>query len=98
MQSPPLAEHHLEEYLIEAALLGLFMIARPRKAAVMGAGTIGLLAAMALRLRGLDVTVFGRTAPPYLNSDLIEALSARYESTWNLCWATKSWWHGQRQS
>src|SRR5882672_1774029 len=54
---------------------------RPRKAAVMGAGTIGLLAAMALRLRGLDVTVFGRTLPPYLNSDLIEALGARYEST-----------------
>ncbi len=54
---------------------------RPRKVAVMGAGTIGLLAAMALRLRGLDVTVFGRTARPYLNSDLIEALGARYEST-----------------
>ena len=30
----------------------------PRKAAVMGAGTIGLLATMVLRLRGLDVTVF----------------------------------------
>jgi glucose 1-dehydrogenase len=57
---------------------------RPRKAAVMGAGTIGLLAAMALRLRGLDVTVFGRTARPYLNSDLIEALGARYESTASL--------------
>jgi threonine dehydrogenase-like Zn-dependent dehydrogenase len=53
----------------------------PRKVAVMGAGTIGLLAALALRLRGLDVTVFGRTARPYLNSDLIEALGARYEST-----------------
>lgn len=54
---------------------------RPRKAAVMGAGTIGLLAAMALRLRGLDVTVFGRTKRPYLNSDLVEALGARYAST-----------------
>jgi threonine dehydrogenase-like Zn-dependent dehydrogenase len=54
---------------------------RPRKAAVMGAGTIGLLAAMALRLRGLEVTVFGRTAAPYLNSDLIEALGARYAPT-----------------
>jgi glucose 1-dehydrogenase len=54
---------------------------RPRKAAVMGAGTIGLLAALVLRLRGLDVTVFGRTARPYLNSDLIEELGARYEST-----------------
>ena len=54
---------------------------RPRRAAVMGAGTIGLLAALALRLKGLEVTVFGRTAKPYLNSDLIEALGARYEST-----------------
>src|SRR6059036_2638086 len=54
---------------------------RPKKAAVMGAGTIGLLATLVLRLRGLDVTVFGRTARPYLNSDLIEALGARYEST-----------------
>lgn len=54
---------------------------RPKKAAVMGAGTIGLLAALVLRLRGLDVTVFGKTAKPYLNSELIEALGARYEST-----------------
>jgi threonine dehydrogenase-like Zn-dependent dehydrogenase len=54
---------------------------RPRKVAVMGAGTIGLLAALALRLRGLDVTVFGRTPKPYLNSNLIEALGARYETT-----------------
>lgn len=57
---------------------------RPRKAAVMGAGTIGLLAAMALRIRGLDVTVFGLERRPYLNSDLIEALGARYESTRDL--------------
>ncbi|MEO8138355.1 MAG: glucose 1-dehydrogenase [Gemmatimonadota bacterium] len=57
---------------------------RPRRAAVMGAGTIGLLAAMALRIRGLDVTVFGLDRKPYLNSDLIEALGARYESTRDL--------------
>ena len=54
---------------------------RPRKAAVMGAGTIGLLATLVLRLRGLDVTTFGRTTKPYLNSDLIEELGARYIST-----------------
>jgi threonine dehydrogenase-like Zn-dependent dehydrogenase len=54
---------------------------RPRKAAVLGAGTIGLLATMILRLRGLDVTTFGRTSRPYLNSDLIEALGARYLTT-----------------
>src|ERR687887_471739 len=54
---------------------------RPRRAAVMGAGTIGLLAALALQLRGLDVTVFARTPRPYLNSQLIEDLGAHYLST-----------------
>ncbi len=57
---------------------------RPTRAAVMGAGTIGLLATLVLRLRGLEVTVFGRSPRPYLNSDLIEALGARYESTVDL--------------
>ncbi|HXH49158.1 MAG TPA: glucose 1-dehydrogenase [Terriglobia bacterium] len=54
---------------------------RPRRAAVMGAGTVGLLATLVLRLRGLAVTTFGLTPKPYLNSDLIEAIGARYEST-----------------
>ena len=53
----------------------------PRRAAVMGAGTIGLLATLALRLRGLEVTTFGLTRKPYRNSDLIEAIGARYQST-----------------
>ena len=47
----------------------------------MGAGTIGLLATLALRLRGLEVTTFGLTRKPYRNSDLIEAIGARYQST-----------------
>jgi threonine dehydrogenase-like Zn-dependent dehydrogenase len=54
---------------------------RPRKAAVMGAGTLGLLATLVLRLRGLDVTTFGRTPKPYLNADLLEAIGARYINT-----------------
>src|SRR3989442_8633169 len=54
---------------------------KPRRAAVMGAGTIGLLATLVLRLRGLDVTTFALTQRPYLNSDLIEATGARYVST-----------------
>src|SRR6059036_536123 len=54
---------------------------RPKKAAVMGAGTIGLLATLVLRLRGLEVTTCGLTPKPYLNSDLIEALGARYQCT-----------------
>lgn len=54
---------------------------RPGRAAVLGAGTIGLLAAMALRLRGLQVHVFGRTKAPYLNSELIEQIGAHYHTT-----------------
>src|SRR5919198_920941 len=34
---------------------------QPRKAAVLGTGTIGLLATLILRLRGIEVTAFGRT-------------------------------------
>ena len=54
---------------------------RPRTAAVMGSGTLGLLASLVLRLRGLQVTTFGRTERPYLNADLLEAIGARYVST-----------------
>ena len=54
---------------------------QPRKAAVMGAGTLGLLATLALRLRGLDVTTFGRTPKPYTNAELIEAIGGRYVNT-----------------
>jgi glucose 1-dehydrogenase len=54
---------------------------RPRKAAVMGAGTLGLLATLVLRLRGLEVTTFGRTPRPYLNADLLDGIGARYVNT-----------------
>lgn len=57
---------------------------RPQRAAVMGAGTIGLLATLVLRLRGLEVTTFGLSKKPYFNSELIEAIGARYESTTDL--------------
>jgi threonine dehydrogenase-like Zn-dependent dehydrogenase len=54
---------------------------RPRRAAVMGTGTLGLLAALVLRLRGLDVTAFGRTPAPYLNSNLLADIGAHYVNT-----------------
>ena len=54
---------------------------RPVRAAVVGSGTLGLLATLVLRLRGLEVTTLARTEPPTLNSELVEALGARYEST-----------------
>jgi glucose 1-dehydrogenase len=51
---------------------------RPRRAAVVGVGTVSLLAALALRLRGLEVIAYSRRPAPYLNSDLIEALGGHY--------------------
>ena len=54
---------------------------QPRKAAVMGAGPIGLLATLGLRLRGIDVSVFARTRKPNPKAELVEAIGARYLST-----------------
>jgi threonine dehydrogenase-like Zn-dependent dehydrogenase len=53
----------------------------PRRAAVLGSGTVGLLATLALRVRGVEVTCLSLREAPYLNSDLIEELGARYVST-----------------
>jgi threonine dehydrogenase-like Zn-dependent dehydrogenase len=54
---------------------------RPQRAAVLGSGTLGLLTTLALRLRGIEVTCLSLPRPPYMNSDLIEELGARYVST-----------------
>lgn len=53
----------------------------PRRALVLGAGTIGLLTALAMRLRGLEVTCVSLQKPPYRNSALIEELGATYLSS-----------------
>ena len=52
----------------------------PRRAAVLGSGTIGLLAALVLRLRGIEVTCYSLRPAPYLNSALVEELGGRYVS------------------
>ncbi len=52
----------------------------PRRALVTGAGTIGLLATLALRLRGLDVTTYARRPAPYRNAELVARLGGRYVS------------------
>jgi threonine dehydrogenase-like Zn-dependent dehydrogenase len=54
---------------------------QPRRAAVLGVGTLGLLAALLLRLRGLEVVAMARTQPPFLNSRLLEEIGVRYLST-----------------
>jgi len=51
---------------------------RPRRAAVLGAGTIGLMATLVLRLRGLTVDTFALTPKPNVNASLVEATGARY--------------------
>src|SRR5215211_7048737 len=56
----------------------------PRKALILGSGTIGLLMAMATRLRGLELTVASLPKPPYGNSELIEQLGGHYVSTQDL--------------
>jgi threonine dehydrogenase-like Zn-dependent dehydrogenase len=53
----------------------------PARAAVIGAGSIGLLTTLALRLRGLEVTVYSRRRPPYRNSELAESIGAGYISS-----------------
>ena len=46
-----------------------------------GAGQIGLLTTLILRLRGLEVFTLARTRPPSLNSQIVRNLGATYVST-----------------
>lgn len=54
---------------------------RPKTAFVLGAGQIGLLATMMLRLRGLTVHTLARGAAPNLKSEIATAYGANYVST-----------------
>jgi threonine dehydrogenase-like Zn-dependent dehydrogenase len=53
----------------------------PRRAFVLGAGQIGLLATLVLRLRGLEVFTLARKAKPCLKAEIAEGLQATYVST-----------------
>jgi glucose 1-dehydrogenase len=59
----------------------------PRRAAVLGSGTIGLLATLCLRVRGLEVTCFSRSRAPSLKSELVEELGASYVSSQDIALA-----------
>jgi threonine dehydrogenase-like Zn-dependent dehydrogenase len=54
---------------------------QPRRACILGSGTVGLLAALVARLRGLELTVFSLPTKPYRNADLIEQLGGVYVSS-----------------
>src|SRR5947199_838572 len=54
---------------------------QPRRAFVLGAGQIGLLATMMLRLRGLEVFTLATRPGPHRKSEIVEAYRAHYVST-----------------
>jgi threonine dehydrogenase-like Zn-dependent dehydrogenase len=54
---------------------------RPRIAYVLGAGQIGLLTTLILRLRGLQVFTLARSRPPTINAEIVRDLDAIYVST-----------------
>ncbi len=54
---------------------------KPRRALVLGAGTLGLLTSLFLKLRGLEVVTVGRSERPYRNADLLEEIGVTYAST-----------------
>ncbi len=53
----------------------------PRRAFVLGAGQIGLLATMMLRLRGLEVYTLATRPGPHRKSEIVQAYGATYVST-----------------
>jgi len=53
----------------------------PMRACILGSGTIGLLAALVARLRGLEVTAFSLPQRPYRNAELVEQLGGVYVSS-----------------
>ena len=53
----------------------------PKRAFVMGAGQIGLLATMMLKLRGIEVFTLATRPGPHLKSEIVEAFGATYVGT-----------------
>jgi threonine dehydrogenase-like Zn-dependent dehydrogenase len=56
------------------------MLWEPKRAVVLGAGPIGILCTILLRLRGLDVHVYAKSAPDSLQGRILTDLGATYQS------------------
>jgi glucose 1-dehydrogenase len=67
---------------------------QPRRGAVLGSGTIGLLAVLALRLRGLEVVCYSLPRARYLNSDLVADLGGTYISSQDMSLVDAAEQHG----
>ncbi|MGB1817341.1 MAG: glucose dehydrogenase, partial [Rubripirellula sp.] len=59
---------------------------RPQVAYVLGAGQIGLLTTLVLKLRGLEVYTLARGEAPNLKSEIVSGLEATYVSTRETPW------------
>ena len=53
----------------------------PKRAFVLGAGQIGLLSTLVLRLKGLEVYTLARAKGPHLKSSIVEGMEATYVET-----------------
>src|SRR6266536_1429315 len=53
----------------------------PRRACILGSGTVGLLTALVARLRGIELTVYSLPEKPNRNAELIEQLGGVYVSS-----------------
>ncbi len=62
----------------------------PRRACVLGSGTVGLSTALVARLRGLELTVFSLPRKPYRNAELIEELGGVFLSSQDVALAQAS--------
>ena len=56
------------------------MLWQPARAVVLGAGPIGILGTILLRLRGLEVHVYAKSAPDTLQGRILNSLGATYQS------------------
>lgn len=56
------------------------MLWQPKRAVILGAGSIGILATILLRLRQLEVRVYAKTPVDSVQADVLRQLGATYES------------------
>jgi len=71
----------VEKGIMQAYKIQERLVWKPQRALVLGAGTVGLMATIVLRLRGLEVFTVARTPKPNPHADLVEAAGARYLSS-----------------
>jgi glucose 1-dehydrogenase len=70
----------VEKAIAQAWKIQERMLWQPARAVVLGAGPIGILGTILLRLRGLEVHVYAKSAPETLQGRILNSLGATYQS------------------